>query len=80
VLLVERGGSGADLIVVLNFDEAETTIACPLLQRPGERLIDSGERLWGGSGDIMPERLVANSQAVRIPPLCFAVYRCEGRG
>ncbi|MBD3314228.1 MAG: DUF3459 domain-containing protein [Chitinivibrionales bacterium] len=76
VLVIERNQNEETVVVVLNFDNGDTTVMCPLFQRNAERLIDSGERLWGGSGNTMPEYLPEDSP-VRIPPLCFAIYRPE---
>ncbi len=75
VLFVRRWRNQSHVAMILHFGPGE--VSSGILLPPGrwERLLDSSDRRWGGSGSLLPKSLRSHGSAsVTLPPWSFVLY------
>ncbi|HBB35055.1 MAG TPA: malto-oligosyltrehalose trehalohydrolase [Cyanobacteria bacterium UBA9273] len=75
LLLLRRGSIGSQIFCLMNFHEKEVT--CSSL--PGgiwQKILDSADPQWLGSGSKMPDKLLHGQEAI-VNPQSFALYELE---
>ena len=75
ILLRRRDDTGSQIFAILNFNQQEVTFPAS----PGgiwQKILDSTEPKWMGSGSTMPEKLI-HEQEITIPGHSFSIYELE---
>ncbi|MCA1993900.1 MAG: malto-oligosyltrehalose trehalohydrolase [Coleofasciculus sp. S288] len=75
LLFLRRGSMGTQIFCVMNFNDKDVTFKTS----PGgiwQKILDSADSRWMGSGSTMPEKLLHEQEAT-IHPQSFALYELE---
>jgi len=73
LLLLRRWRGGNQVLCVMNFNRAETTLRIDMKGSAWRKVIDSAEQCWGGPGSSLPE--IANAgQELTCAPLSFVLF------
>ncbi|MDJ0736352.1 MAG: malto-oligosyltrehalose trehalohydrolase [Nostocaceae cyanobacterium] len=74
VLQLQRKHKDSQVICWLNFDSQAVKITVNLTSGTWNKVIDSAETTWGGSGSQMPQKLSVTSEQLIINPHSVVVY------
>lgn len=77
VMLIRRDISEGDtIIIVFNVSRSSSTVHFSLSDGNYQRILDSSDVVYGGSGTTLPETVFSGVEA-KIPPQSFAIFRKE---
>jgi maltooligosyltrehalose trehalohydrolase len=75
LLFLRREGNGSQIYCIMNFNDKDVSFqASP--DGTWNKILDSADDKWMGSGSTMPEKLI-REQEVTIRPQSFALYELE---
>ncbi len=76
LILIHRYCEEEHIFYILNFSDRAVTFEANLPNGNWEKLLDSSEKKWLGSGSTLPEKLVPKT-AIAIPAESFALYHAS---
>jgi maltooligosyltrehalose trehalohydrolase len=75
LLLLRRGSNESQVFCLMNFNDKAVTFQSAS-GRIWQKILDSSDTRWMGSGSTMPERLI-DEQEVTLRPYSFTLYELE---
>ncbi|MGH7830852.1 MAG: DUF3459 domain-containing protein, partial [Candidatus Binatia bacterium] len=76
VLLVRRWADGGEVFMISNFGDKQTAVSLPVPEGRWQKLLDSTDERWHGTGSALPESLTCQGEAkLRLLPKAFALFR-----
>jgi maltooligosyltrehalose trehalohydrolase len=76
LLLFRRWHGSSHIFCIMNFKKADQDLRISLPGGKWVRRIDSSEKVWLGTGSLLP-RVIEDGQTISIGPLSFASYKKE---
>jgi len=76
LLFLRRESSGSQIFCMMNFNDKEVNFQATSSGGIWQKILDSSDSKWMGSGSMMPEKLIREEE-VTIPPKSFALYELE---
>jgi maltooligosyltrehalose trehalohydrolase len=76
LLFLRREGNGSQIFCMMNFNDKNVTFQATSSGGIWQKILDSSDSKWMGSGSMMPEKLIREEE-VTIPPKSFALYELE---